>query len=180
MPVDFAKMIARMRGGFWQLGANLLSFAYIGTVFDPEITTHSGDSEEDNFDLVMQTAEKVYIIRPILRPGALEPIQTEVGKWCVQILDAVMKAFLRVEEEGPEETEDAAPTKDDSVLPQWLQKLAVTPKISTPIRGDDESLASAAHGREIALPQKPLARRRLHRHISDFGKKQKRGFQGTH
>ena len=132
-----------VRGGFWRLGPSLLIFAYVCTVFDPEITTPGEDSAEDKFEVATQTADQIYIIRPILRPVAFEPIQTEVGNRRAQISDDVTMAFLSVEEATPEEIADASPIKDYSDIPTRLQKSAVTPKMTTPIHGEDASLTSS-------------------------------------
>ena len=162
-----------MRGGFWHLGAKLLSFAYAGTVLDPKAKTHGGDSEEDNFDLIMQSAEKIYILRPVLRPATLALIQTEMSKYCTQVLNDVMKTFHRAKEELQEDPEEAAPTKDDSAILPWLQNFSAPSQMPTPISGDEESLTSAAPGKKIVLSEKPIARRRLQRQISDFDKSTK-------
>ena len=63
-----------MRGGFWKLGASLLNIAYKRTIFDPETKMHGEGDVEDNFDLYRETAEKLYILRPVLRASTYDPL----------------------------------------------------------------------------------------------------------
>ena len=42
---------------FWKIGRAILNKAYISTMFDKKFTLRGGESDEDDFDLIHDTAE---------------------------------------------------------------------------------------------------------------------------
>ena len=91
---SFAKMTDKQRNAFWKLGAVLLNQAYKGTLFDQELKLHDESSEEDNIDTLLETAEKLYILRPVIRSTTMDPLIVEIRKHCKIILDQVLDVFF--------------------------------------------------------------------------------------
>ena len=75
-------------------------------MFDSDLKMEDEESESDNFDVVLETAEKIYIIRPVLRPGAISSLVQQMRIHCVEILNQIMASFLPepIDEEGEEKT----------------------------------------------------------------------------
>ena len=55
----FTYLSSNLKSAFWRIGKAILEKSLPGTVFDPKTTCHASDSEEDNFDAVLDTAEKL-------------------------------------------------------------------------------------------------------------------------
>ena len=134
----------------------------MGTIFDPETKAYSTESVDDNFDLVIASAGKMYILRPVLRPSTVEPLLSEMKKWCVGILDDVMNAFT-VDPPNEEFTEESMTQKDsDSVALPRLKKFTQSPNTqegNNTERENDassvaDSTASPTPGKKIVLHDK--------------------------
>ena len=95
---------------------------YTDTVFNKDVKLHGESELEDNFDLVHLTAEKLYIIRPILKPAVLEQILK--GMWTH--IDAVFYQCLatfypepnQLENNLPANTQPVDVNSDDECLPR--------------------------------------------------------------
>ena len=74
---DFSK---RIKDGFWSLGASLLNLVYKDTIFDNAITLHPEETTEGNFDIIMNAAERISILQPIMRPHIMGPTMEEIRK----------------------------------------------------------------------------------------------------
>lgn len=57
------------------------------------MTIRGPDSDEDNFDIVMDTAGKLSILRPILRSDLLDPMISDVRLKCINVLDDALNTF---------------------------------------------------------------------------------------
>ena len=62
------------------MGTSLLNLAHKGTFFDDDVKEHPEDSDSDNFDVIAQTDEKLYIPRPILCSDIIDPLMKEMRK----------------------------------------------------------------------------------------------------
>ena len=71
-----------IKEGLYALGPSLLDVTYKQSISDPTATHRAEDSEEDNFDVVLETAEKVNTPRPILRPQMIGPLLREMRNQC--------------------------------------------------------------------------------------------------
>ena len=75
-----------MQNGFWKLGNSILKIVYVGTIFDPEQKLHAAESPEDNFDIIHSSAEKVGILRPVLKPKVHAPLAQELRTHAKEVL----------------------------------------------------------------------------------------------
>ena len=57
-----------MKSGFYKIGKNLMNQVYEGAVFNTVLKLHDPASEEDNFNIIHDTAVRLSVIAPILRP----------------------------------------------------------------------------------------------------------------
>ena len=67
--------------------------AHKGTFFDESVEEHPEDSDSDNFDVIAQTAEKLYILRPILCSDIIDPLMKEMRKRCATVLKETLSSF---------------------------------------------------------------------------------------
>ena len=56
---DFQTLASNFKVAFWKIGQSVLEKSRKGTIFDDEMKMHESDAEEDNFDAVQDTAEKL-------------------------------------------------------------------------------------------------------------------------
>ena len=163
----FADFSKRIKEGFWNLGTNLLNEAHKGTLFDPTVKLHGPDDEEDNFDIIMDTAEKFSILLPILRPKIVAPMMEEIRSHCEQVLRQTLITFYPAVKKREENKSPPAKTKPAAEVPAWLKKWVpeesenVEEAASNPADSDPEDGA--------IVPVQPI-KRRLKRCNSDYDK----------
>ena len=122
--VDILNMREEMRNGFRKLGNSLLGLAYKGTVFDGEMKLGANEEPGDNFDILLSTAEKVSIIRPILPPQVCNHLIKKVEEHCRVMLNDAINCFYPADK-----TKISNPVKkirgaDLPNLPSWSTFLA--------------------------------------------------------
>ena len=167
----------RIREGFWALGASLLNLVYKGTFFDSNVELHPDESEEDNFDIILDTAEKLIILQPALRPNILTPTMEQIRNQSEKVLTETLNTFYPVKVE-PTSTVSSTTTRDNPApaVPDWLKKWVPVENAQAiedaPAVADTENETAAAQGSGIDVPPRPV-KRRLQRTISDFDKKTK-------
>ena len=172
---DFARLTDKQQEQFWTLGAILLGQTYKGTVFDSELKLAGDESEDDNFDVALETAEKIYILRPILRPGTIAALEKQMRVHCLEILNQVMTSFLPepITEQDEEKKREQARSVDDSATLGWLKKYVETNNMETSPEVDEaSSQQTVAPGKKITLTAKQ-AKRRLKREESGYDQKTK-------
>ena len=152
-----------MRSGFLSIGNSLLNLAYKGTVFDNSLPPHKDDEESDNFDVVLDTAEKISILRPILAPNLLKPLITEIRRHCKIVLRHTLESFKpQVDRKLDPKTVKKKKTTSDA--PSWLAKFVDTAEKETPAeeKVDDAKTLTAEE------EKMPSIKRRLMRREPDF------------
>ena len=157
----------------------MLGLVYKGALFDESIKLHSVEDEEDNFDIMMDTAGKIYILKPIIRPQILDKMMGEILSQCEGVLAQTLNAFYPIKKEtktikGPGENK----VKPAAPAPTWLQKWA-----GETFDGDDDNTSKASEldptqngltqndeaAGDASVQVKPV-KRRLKRTVSDFDK----------
>ena len=86
----------RIQDGFYDMGNQVLDLAYKETMFDDSMKIHADDSEEDNFDIVMNTAGKLRILRPVLRPDIIDPMLSAVCTRCIAVLGDTLNTICPI------------------------------------------------------------------------------------
>ena len=135
------------------------------------------ESEEDNFDVALATAEKISILQPVLRPNILNPMMEEIRKQSEKVLTQTLNTFYPVKIE-PAKTPSLMTTRDEPApaVPEWLKEWIPVKSAQAiedaPSSIDTENETSGAKGSGINAPCRPI-KRRLRRTISDFDKKTK-------
>ena len=89
----FANFSKRTKEGFWNIGTSILNLVHKGAIFDTEVKLHPIESDEDNFDIALDTAGKISILQPIMRPAILSPIMEELRSQCEQVLEQTLNTF---------------------------------------------------------------------------------------
>ena len=165
-------MNPRLQAGFWNLGTQLMGVLRKNTLFADKPLIHPEESEEDNFDLVYETAEKIDILRPILRPQLLMPLLNEIETNCVQILKQTLDTFLPNEKIVPETQPEGKTVEKAEDVPDWLKKFMPQKteensdtKETTPNETNTEQDVDKEMG-----PPMVKVKKRLRRRESDFDK----------
>ena len=116
-------MHEKMRSGFRKLGNSLLALSYKDTIFDDKAKMAGKDDDEDNFDILLSTAEKVSILRPILPPAVTNHLMKKMRAECREMLNDTICSFYPTE---PDQLTDPIKKNKDSDMsnvPSWLQDL---------------------------------------------------------
>ena len=100
------------------LGTSILDATYEGAMFDSGSTIRKSEDDDDNFDIVLATAERIRIIRPLLRPEILLPMLTDIRKRIKDVIKDVLTTFLPVEtsKSKPKEEEKRVTRLDGEIL----------------------------------------------------------------
>ena len=165
MTDTFHEFNTKIQTGFFSLGTSLLDAIYKGTLFDSGPTIHKPEEDEDNFDIVLETAEKISIIRPLLRPEILLPLLSEIRKHCKVVLHDVLQAFIPVKN-----VKRVAIKEEKKELPDWLKKFIPIPQ-EDDNNQDCNDIDAAENDAESAPNVK--VKKRLIRRPSDFDKVKK-------
>ena len=83
----------KYRATFWKLGKELLNKAHVGTIFDKAQKLYEPQQQEDNFDLMHVTSEKMNTLRPIIKPEVYNPLLSVMGKRAAPILGEMANAL---------------------------------------------------------------------------------------
>lgn len=185
LPEIFDDLPDKMKSGFWKLGTALLNLLREGTLFDTSVVMHPVDSADDNFDVIHSTAEKLFIIRPLLNPSIIHPIDNELRKHVKLVFNQCVATLY------PQNTIQCTQEKQDSIVEgedgceelSWLQKyrsVAVDGPAKMPISAEENKAESDGNanvavatgtGKEdvpIRTSPKIKVKRRLMRRESDF------------
>ena len=115
------------------MGSRILQSVYTDTVFNTELILHPEQGRGDNFDLIHLTAEKLFALRPILKPNVSVPLHkamrshVETALW--QRLATFYPEASKNEEKGTEDNQPDANNSDDEYLP-WPKDLRNLNKIT--------------------------------------------------
>ena len=138
---------------------------------------HGADSDEDNFDIVMDTAEKVCILRPVLRAELLDPMIEEIRLKSVDVLDETLNTFYPEPDRSSNNDGEATQAINVKVkqIPTWLKKWAPQkprqePEVVEPINNTADQDTATPMEREGEEVPKIKVKRRLQRRCSDFDK----------
>ena len=142
----------KMRNGFRKLGNAILGIAYKNTIFDSNVKLASEEDTSDNFDIILETAEKFSILRPILPPAVSNHLTKKMEEHSLVMLADTFNCFY------PDTRPRASPAatmknhnSDLSNLPSWLTFL-------TDNKNDDDESAlpppigdAGTDGRETSI-----------------------------
>lgn len=137
-------------------------------MFDPEVKLGKEESEADNFDIVLVSAEKIYILRPILRPGTLLALKNQMRIHCVELLSQIMNALIPepLDEKDKEKKREQKRLLGDSSTLTWLQKYVETnTQGNSPVVDDTSPQPTVVPEKKITLNPK-FNKRRLKREES--------------
>ena len=139
------------------------------------MTIRGPDSDEDNFDIVMDTSGKLSILRPVLRPELLDPMISEVRSKCIDALEETLNTFYPEPAASIKNADDATNVSTAKVeqIPTWLMKWAPQ-KAQSEVEPKDSS--KTANAEECASQMKDVnpeipnikVKRRLQRRSSDL------------
>ena len=194
---DFLTMPDKVKTFFRKMGSRILKSVYADTVFNKELILHGENELEDNFDLVHLTAEKLYIIRPILKPTVLDQLLNGIWIHIDTVFFQCVAAFYpqssEIENKIPDDMKPVDVDSDDECLP-WLKDLReqnkstkremeefdedtyqppndTIPEDEPIVTGD--AAQSVGKENESNIPSINVVKRRLRRMESDFDKNTK-------
>ena len=164
-------MHEKMRNGFRKLGNAILALAYKKTVFDPDMKLAPKEDTSDNFDIILETAEKISITRPILPPPVCTHLSKKMEVQCLVMLSDTINCFYPLIRTHASTTVTKKNHNSDmSNLPTWLTFLTDEGN-----DGDAAVTAEAPPIGDVATDEKevdnaPIAnvKRRLARQDSDY------------
>ena len=136
---------------------------------------HPKEDDEDNFDIILDTAEKISILQPIMRPAILSPIMEELRSQCEQVLEQTLNTFFPSQVDSDEKLDSPTHKKSQpsEALPAWLSKWMpaeeTEPAKENQKSNELEKPAEETQNGDSTTPAKPV-KRRLKRCISDFDK----------
>ena len=89
-------------------------------MFDKKFTLRCDESDEDNFDLIRDTSEKLALPKPILKRDLYKPLQTLVRKNCIPLLKQILNSL---EPEDPVRLEQGMweNTKKTAFQIEWMR-----------------------------------------------------------
>ena len=136
---------------------------------------HSDDSDEDNFDIAMDTAEKLSILRPALRPNIIDPMLAEVRTRCIAVLGDTLNTLYPIPGDQDKKSCETAKAgqKKPKTAPAWLQRWAPGKKAAgEPSTGDSDKNEGGEKRSGQEQPEVPTVKvkRRLIRRSSGFDK----------
>ena len=83
-----------MKNGFWGLGTAPVEVSRKNTLLEEAGKIQNEEESDDgNFDLVLETAENIDILRPILRHQVSVPTISEMEKHCAHVLKQTLYTF---------------------------------------------------------------------------------------
>ena len=124
----------------------------------------------------MDTAEKICILKPVMRPQILDKMMEEILRQCERVLTQTLNAFFPNKQEPKKVPRPEVDKKPAKPVPDWLQKWAggnsddEEDNASRPSELDATPLDLTQHDGivdEAAAPVR-IVKRRLKRAISDF------------
>ena len=74
--------------------SEILNLAHNGAIYDPTVALKEPGPEGNYLDVSHETANKLNIIRPILRPQIHESLTNALSEHCVGAMGDVMATFL--------------------------------------------------------------------------------------
>ena len=83
------------KNAFWEIGAAILDKTRPKTLFDDKAEICDQAADMDNIDIVHATAEKLSILRPVLKPSMYSVLLAHARKHCIEILEQAIQAFYR-------------------------------------------------------------------------------------
>ena len=86
---------------------------------------HQKESEDDNFDVASETAEKLSILRPVLKPTLFDRMMSIFRPYCVEIFSHCVDAFYPEKRALVEIAQDQniVVDSDDEDIPEWITKM---------------------------------------------------------
>ena len=112
-----------MQDVFWHLGSQILNLAHKGTIFEQSIKLNAKDGDEDNLDILHATANKLNIIRPILRPKIKESLTSILKGRCADALKDVMATFIPCKKQDSKRAGNGENDLKMEKEMEWLMKL---------------------------------------------------------
>ena len=103
------------------IGSHILNLAHKNTIYDSKVALKEPGSEDDNLDVLHETAIKLNIIRPILRPKINESLTNALSEHCVGALNDVMATFVPVKHSGGKKAGGAKALEVEGKM-DWLKK----------------------------------------------------------
>ena len=75
-----------MKNGFYKIGKSIVNLVYEGAVFNSNVKLNDATSEDDDFDLILDTTLKLAALKPILRPNIATGLFSEMRKHALNVL----------------------------------------------------------------------------------------------
>ena len=110
---------------FWEIGKAILEKARKNTLFDDSQDLLNTDESEDNITCLRNTAEKLSILRPVLKPQLFAAMMNIFTPHCAKMLSDVIQSFypdvkVVIDEDTIEENDNM---DEDDELPIWMKQM---------------------------------------------------------
>ena len=103
------------------VGVQLMGLARVGNFLDKKAKLRNADSEEDNFDVLHESAEKLPILRPIWKADFFKPLQNLARKHIIPPVKDCRLSLLPPM--ALEQVEGASQNVQNGDPPDWMQEL---------------------------------------------------------
>lgn len=114
-------MSANFKHAFWPIGEEILGIDRKGTVFAQNVAIRGDDDEDDDFDIIKETTEKLSILRPIIEPKLVDAMLKTIRTHCAKRLSRVfLDPQPQVVSNDPTDSKQKELPEDDE-LPDWLK-----------------------------------------------------------
>ena len=90
---DFNGMGVAFENASWEIGSAILGKTRTQALFGDNVKTPNPDSDGDNIDIAHAAAEKLSILRPVLKPALYTAMLKHVRKYCVEIFEQSIQPF---------------------------------------------------------------------------------------
>ena len=178
---DFDGLSATFKNAFWKIGSEILDKTRKNTLFDEKADLANPDSDEDNIDITHATAEKLSILRPVLKPVLYSAMLKHVKKYCIEIFEQTIQSFYPEKRTATKKITQPVMEIDEEELPIWMRKFK-DQGLKTEEKADPENKNANEEGAETKkadhnympaiedVPKGPATKikRRLKRADSDF------------
>ena len=103
------------------VGKRLMGRARVGTFLDKNEKLHNADSEADNSDVLHESAEKLPILRPILKADVFKTLQNLARKHIIPLVKDAILSLLPPK--ALEQVDGASRNVQNGDLPDWMHGL---------------------------------------------------------
>ena len=109
---------------FWNLGKQPRNKARRGTISDKAQKLYEPDDQEDNFDILRATSEKMALLRPILEPEVYNPLLVVLRKRAAPILSKMINSLYPINSDEGENIVCQNNAKIQDEVPDWAKEFS--------------------------------------------------------